>query len=224
MATSTGVNLPVLWTVLSSEVGALHPQQAEYKAKHAHGQSWHEEASHYLDVAWWWNTMQLWRKITELLDHCGIFQDEQLVTDPPQTRAQGSHSSCWQQWSLWNRISTSWTSTRPPWWWRSPPFPLLRWSSSLPWPWCRRWRSSPEPSAERPKSVLPESSSPRSDFSLKQLSVESNTGSCKRKLHPGVKSFLIQTGDEEMTLARLQGEGVVVGFQGSESLRSLGFP
>lgn len=107
-----------------------------------------------------------------------VFQDLRLVTDPPQTRAQGSRSSYWQQWSLWNKISTGWTSTRPPWWWRSPPFHRWRWSSSPPWPWCRRWRSSPEPSAGRPKSGPPESSSQR--LNLGQLSVESNTGPGKR--------------------------------------------
>lgn len=59
VATSASVNLLVLWMILSPEVGALHPQQAEYKAQHAHGQSWHEEASHYLDVAWWRSTTQM---------------------------------------------------------------------------------------------------------------------------------------------------------------------
>lgn len=51
VATSAGINLLVLWPVLSPEVGALHPQETENKAQHAHGQSCHEEASHYLDVA-----------------------------------------------------------------------------------------------------------------------------------------------------------------------------
>lgn len=138
-----------------------------------------------------------------------FFQDKRLVTDPPQTRAQGSRSSCWPQWSLWNKISTGWTSTRPPWWWRSPPFHLLRWSSSPPWPWCRRWRSSPGPSAGRPKSGPPESSSRRSDLNPEQLTVEADAGSMQKAATSWSKIplFLIHTGDEGMA-ARLHREGV----------------
>lgn len=144
-----------------------------------------------------------------------VLPDKQFVTDPPQTRARGSRSSCWQRWSLWNKISTGWTSTMPPWWWRSPPFLLLRWSSSPPWPWCRRWRSSPEPSLGRPKSGPRESSSRRSDLNLGWLSDGLRDVKIQHWLMQKVSTswseillFPIQTGEEEVA-ARLHGEGVV---------------
>lgn len=169
VAPSTKVNLLVFWAILPPDEGALHAHQTQHKAQHTQGESWHEEASHYLDIAWSRQKhTQILRKIyvsLELLITLLMgLSDNRCVTNLPQTRAQGSHNSCWQQWSPWNRISTGWTSTRPPWWWRSLPCLLLRWSSSPPWPWCRRWRSSPKPSSGSPKSGPHESSSWRSEF------------------------------------------------------------
>lgn len=52
VAPSSGVDLLVLGWIFPPDEGALHAQQAEHEAQHPQGQSRHQEASHYLDVAW----------------------------------------------------------------------------------------------------------------------------------------------------------------------------
>lgn len=133
VAASTSVNLLVFWSILPPDEGALHSQQTEHKAQHTQRQTGHQEPADNLNGAWSHTESRVHEAVSG-----GLVCSVVWLPYPAQTTARGSRSSCSQLLSLWNRISTGWTSTRPPWWWRSPPYPRSSWFSILPWPLYRQ--------------------------------------------------------------------------------------